>query len=214
MPNCPTYRLVFHIMQLPFASTTHPWLESADVDPFITKRVTPKDLSVLENRNENLFFREQKNAKAPDFDEAGSQCQNINSVIYQNITSPRKKIILSQKNKNIEEKSDVPLSKMVEEGNNLLKSIISSLTKENEYQMSDWEDDHAMKDEDIDQECDVFEGKKIPTWACVEPLKISIENQKQADGDKIFASLPRRCNLEAVFGTKCIPYYMKPKKIK
>ena len=86
--------------------------------------------------------------------------------------------------------------------------------KNGTYEMSDWEDEEPMKMEDIDQECETFDGKKIPTWALVEPLKKSMQFQKQTDGDKIFANLPRRCNLEAVFGTKSIPYYVNKNKSK
>lgn len=135
-------------------------------------------------------------------------CDNM----YVNITSsPRKKPLYSPKKRAPEEEKE-SLSKMIENGNNLLRSIITTLSSPNTYQMSDWEEEGAMKDEDIDQESDTFDGKKIPSWALVEPLNKSISNQRQSDGDSIFANLPRRCNLEAVFGTKSIPYYMKQKK--
>ncbi|EAY05039.1 hypothetical protein TVAG_191360 [Trichomonas vaginalis G3] len=132
--------------------------------------------------------------------------------LYMNITSShRKRLINSPKTKthNSSPSKQFNMTKMIESGNDLLKSIIKTLSDSNAYDMSDWADEDAMKDEDFDSDCEEYEGKLIPEWAQKESLKYAVTHQNQSDGDKLFATLPRRCNLETVFGTKSIPYYMK-----
>ena len=186
---------------------------ATDEGPFKTKHIRQEQITEKESKDDILLtkpfsFQQNFHEKTSN----SSQEKDGDDRIYANITSsPRKRPILSPKRKDLAEEKE-SLSKMIESGNNLLKSIISALSDPGTYQMSDWEDEEPMKMEDIDQECETFDGKQIPSWALVEPLKKSIHCQKQTDGDKIFANLPRRCNLEVVFGTKSIPYYINKKK--
>ena len=185
----------------------------ADEGPFRTRHIRHNTLKSKEKKDELSNIKPFTSSKEKsEIISPVEQTKADDDKMYVNITSsPRKRPLLAQSKKDSSEEKE-SLSKMIESGNNLLKSIISALSDSGTYEMSDWEDEEPMKLEDIDQECETFDGKKIPSWALVEPLKKSIYYQKQADGDKIFANLPRRCNLEAVFGTKSIPYYTRQKK--
>ena len=185
---------------------------AADESPFRTRRIRQNSAESKEKSELMLMKPFAESGEKDEIVSPPQQAKADDDKMYVNITSsPRKRPLLAQKRKDSGEQKE-SLSKMIESGNNLLKSIISALSDNGTYEMSDWEDEEPMKMEDIDQECETFDGKKIPSWALVEPLKKSIYYQKQADGDKIFANLPRRCNLEAVFGTKSIPYYTRQKK--
>lgn len=185
----------------------------------------PKESNLLREDSSDLFnpSTEQRISHDPIISKPNINAENISEnttdhtmldeKMYMNITSsPRKRLITSPKtkpNSAISNSSQINLTQMIESGNNLLKSIILTLSDEAAYEMSDWGDEDAMKQEDIDQDCSEYDGKPIPSWAQKESLKEAIDHQNQSEGDKLFASLPRRCNLEAVFGTKSIPYYMK-----
>lgn len=102
-------------------------------------------------------------------------------------------------------KSKLNYSDLVRNSTNFLRNIISSLQAEDEpYDMSDWEDEEALKQLDFDIEAEVINGKKIPSWACGNQLAIALSKQNQYDGDRIFQDLPRKVNLFKMF-----PYYQQ-----
>lgn len=99
---------------------------------------------------------------------------------------------------------------LVLNGTNFLNNIITSLEASNEpYDMSDWEEEDAMKQMELDLDSTELNGKSIPSWAIGTQLKTSINRQNNSDGDRIFQSLARRCNLNEVFGTNNFKYYQK-----
>lgn len=106
-------------------------------------------------------------------------------------------------------KSKSNYSDLVRNSTDFLRSIISSLQTEDPYDMSDWEDEEAMKPMELDLNVDVVNGKKIPSWASGKQLAIAVSKQNQTDGDRIFQDLDRRVNIVTLFGTNVFPYYQQ-----
>jgi hypothetical protein len=97
-------------------------------------------------------------------------------------------------------------------GERMLNDIMELLAPSaDQYRLSDWEHEDAMKP--IDGDLDAFgeDGKQYPEWACGRKLSASFARQNPSDGDVLFQSLARRCNLIDLFGTDQFKYYQKPR---
>jgi hypothetical protein len=81
-----------------------------------------------------------------------------------------------------------------------------------EYDLSDWEDDDAMKAGELDIDSDTSDGKSFPDWASGTNLALAVARQNPNDGDIIFQTLARRCDLVQLFGTSNFEYYQKKRK--
>jgi hypothetical protein len=81
-----------------------------------------------------------------------------------------------------------------------------------EYPLSDWEDEEAMKPQEFDMDAHEANGKRFPDWACGPGLSDAIAHQNPKDGDVLFQSMSRRCNLIDLFGTTHFQYYQKTPK--
>lgn len=105
--------------------------------------------------------------------------------------------------------STMPLSELVMKGSNMLNKIMGSLKaqRDESYNMSDWEDEDAMKPEDFDPDNIESLGKPIPDWAYGDRLERAVRRQNMDDGDIIFQSMERRCNLRDCFQTNYFKYY-------
>jgi hypothetical protein len=77
------------------------------------------------------------------------------------------------------------------------------------YDLSDWEDDDAMKEVEIDADCRGSDGKAFPDWASGSTLESAVAKQNPNDGDLIFRTMARRCDLVEMFGTSRFEYYQK-----
>lgn len=107
-------------------------------------------------------------------------------------------------------KTNLNYSDLVRNSTDFLRNIISSLQAEDDpYEMSDWEDDEAMKPMELDIDADIINGKKIPAWACGKQLAIAVAKQNQIDGERIFQDLDRRVDIVKLFGTNVFPYYQQ-----
>jgi hypothetical protein len=98
-------------------------------------------------------------------------------------------------------------------GERMLNDIMGQLAPSgDQYRLSDWEHEDAMKP--IDGDLDAFgeDGSQYPDWACGAKLSASLARQNPSDGDVLFQSLARRCNLIDLFGTNQFKYYQKPKR--
>ena len=101
-------------------------------------------------------------------------------------------------------------SDLVRNSTDFLRNIITSLQAKNEpYELSDWEDEDAMKPMELDLDAEVVNGKQIPSWACGQQLAMAVARQNQIDGDRIFHDLPRRVNIVDLFGTNVFAYYQR-----
>lgn len=103
-------------------------------------------------------------------------------------------------------------SDMILNGNEILNTIIKTLKETRTYELSDWEEEEAMKQGDMDTEAETVNGKDIPQWASHDHLIRSINRQSLHDGDCIFQNLDRRCDLSKVFGTNTFKYYTQRMK--
>ena len=88
-----------------------------------------------------------------------------------------------------------------------LRQLISTLTEDDSYEMSDWEDEEAMKPDPEETGEGEVNGKKIPSWAQDNNLRVIVSRQNISDGDKIFQDMPRRVSLVDIFETRNFPYY-------
>ncbi|OHT15645.1 hypothetical protein TRFO_14023 [Tritrichomonas foetus] len=101
-------------------------------------------------------------------------------------------------------------SDLVRNSTDFLRNIITSLQIQNDpYELSDWEDEDAMKPMDLDLDAEIVNGKTIPAWACGKQLSMAMARQNQTDGDRIFQELPRRVNIVDLFGTNVFSYYQR-----
>ena len=99
-------------------------------------------------------------------------------------------------------------SDLIVRGSEILDGIMTSLKSRNaSYDMSDWEDEEPMKPMEFDPDETWFNGKAIPAWASGKQLARAVLRQSPCDGDILFQSLSRRCNLVEIFGTKRFKYY-------
>jgi hypothetical protein len=95
-------------------------------------------------------------------------------------------------------------------GNQKLDRIMTFLApRPNEYELSDWEDEDAMKTQEFDLDASESSGKQFPDWACGENLERAVAHQDPTDGDTLFHTMARRCNLIDLFGTTHFRYYQK-----
>lgn len=107
----------------------------------------------------------------------------------------------------------MPYSELVLETSSLLDKIMGTLShkkplhKIETYELSDSDDDDTMKLVDFDSDEIEERGKTIPDWASGDRLRRAVMRQDIADGDVIFRSMDRRCDLESCFGTTSFPYY-------
>ena len=132
--------------------------------------------------------------------------KNENKILRNSDDFKNKKLINTNNNilKNIN--NEIKYTEMVEKGNKILNNIISSLKENTSYELSDWEDEEAMKNQDFD--LDDFD---VPIWATKENIKLSMNRQTIIDGEKLFINLPRRCNLNEIFETNKFKYYSNKK---
>jgi hypothetical protein len=95
----------------------------------------------------------------------------------------------------------------------MLDGIMAALNpRTQEYDLSDWEDDDAMKAVELDIDSRASEGKPFPDWAMGANLDMAVARQNPSDGDVVFQSLARRCNLVELFETTRFEYYQKKKE--
>jgi hypothetical protein len=92
----------------------------------------------------------------------------------------------------------------------MLDGIMTAFApRSQEYDLSDWEDDDAMKAVELDMDSRASEGKPFPDWATGQNLEMAVARQNPSDGDVLFQSLARRCDLVELFGTNKFEYYQK-----
>lgn len=131
-------------------------------------------------------------------------------IVSTNITcSPRRKQIFPKKEKTSFSQPPI-LDQMCETGKSSVPSIIDSNDYDC-YELSDWEDDEALKQEDTEFDCDEVDGKSIPLWARSENIYRQMSKQKLGEGDRIFKDMPKDCNLIQVFPKSTLPYYRRQK---
>jgi hypothetical protein len=82
------------------------------------------------------------------------------------------------------------------------------------YALSDWEDDDAMKDVDVDTDCRGNDGTAFPEWASGRSLESAVSKQNPNDGELIFRTMARRCDLVEMFGTSRFEYYQRRNRLK
>jgi len=99
-----------------------------------------------------------------------------------------------------------PYDGLILRGSAILDGIMQRLSG-GPYEMSDWEDAEPMKAMEFDPDATAFNGKPIPGWASGADLAAAVARQNPADGDRLFQSMARRCNLVEVFATKRFRYY-------
>lgn len=183
---------------------------------------------ISENENKKMFIEQNKTIeKESEISELQHYEQLINSSDNYITTStsdlPKSKNIEISFNSSISNinqrppktattlsKSKLNYSDLVRNSTDFLRNIISSLqAEEDPYDISDWEDEEAMKPMELDLDAEIFNGKKIPSWACGKQLAAAVSKQNQNDGDRIFQDLPRRVNIVALFETNVFPYYQQ-----
>jgi hypothetical protein len=104
-------------------------------------------------------------------------------------------------------------SELILSGERMLNDIMGLLgPSTDQYRLSDWEHEDAMKPIDCDVDAFGEDGKQYPDWACGTKLSASLARQNPSDGDVLFQSLARRCNLIDLFGTDQFKYYQKPRR--
>jgi hypothetical protein len=101
-------------------------------------------------------------------------------------------------------------SELILSGNEKLDRIMTFLAPvTHEYALSDWEEEEAMKHQEFDLDAREANGKRFPDWACGKALADAIRHQNSCDGDVLFQSMARRCNLVDLFGTLQFQYYQR-----